>query len=204
VSGLASQPLGEFLAQVAAKSPTPGGGATASAAGALASALGEMVVAYSRGKRSLAAHESHLAGVATRLKRARQVLLRLAEEDAHAYGLLAELLKLDEGDERRQRELPAAIELSIAAPRAMIAACADVARALESLIDRSNTRLASDLAVSAVLCEASARAALWNVRVNLPLLPEAQRPPLTSETGAMLRDISDRTERIERWAREAA
>ncbi|MGI0068150.1 MAG: cyclodeaminase/cyclohydrolase family protein, partial [Thermoplasmata archaeon] len=36
-----------FLDRIAARTPTPGGGSAAAAAGALAAALGEMVLAYS-------------------------------------------------------------------------------------------------------------------------------------------------------------
>ena len=42
--------LPEFTARLAARTPTPGGGSAAAAAGAMGAALGEMVMAYSAGK----------------------------------------------------------------------------------------------------------------------------------------------------------
>ena len=48
----------ELLAEIGAKSPTPGGGAVACVTAALAAALGRMVVNYSVGKPSLAEHDA--------------------------------------------------------------------------------------------------------------------------------------------------
>src|SRR5262249_43764940 len=78
----AHQSLNDFLASIAFKTPTPGGGAVASTVAALAAALAQMVVAYSAGKKSLAQHEPTLQSSLKTLERARQILLQLADEDA--------------------------------------------------------------------------------------------------------------------------
>src|SRR5262245_33046677 len=91
MTGLASLTLHDFLAQVGAKTPAPGGGAVASAAGAIAAALAKMVVSYSIGKKSLAEHQPMLQQAAGSLERASALLLALADEDAAAYGLVNEL-----------------------------------------------------------------------------------------------------------------
>src|SRR5262245_5876212 len=87
---LASYTIADFLEALAARTPTPGGGAVASAVGATAAALARMVVAYSLGKKSLAAHQPALEIAARELDVARALLLRLADEDAAAYALLSE------------------------------------------------------------------------------------------------------------------
>lgn len=168
---LARIPFGDLLDQVAAKSPTPGGGAVASAVGALAAALAQMVLNYSVGKKSLAAHEpvlrEHLAG----LDRARALFLQLAAEDAAAYGLVNELARLPEGDARRLSELPDAVRASVQAPLATMAAGVETLRRFETLAAITNRHLRSDLAVAAILAEAAGRASRWNVLVNAPSLP---------------------------------
>src|ERR1044071_2665053 len=98
---LAATPFAELLSRIAAKTPPPGGGAVACATGALAAALAGMVVSYSLGKKSLAAHQDELERAAHALENARAVFLELAEEDAGAYGLVNELMKLPETDPRR-------------------------------------------------------------------------------------------------------
>ena len=56
----ANASLNDFLNAAAAKQPAPGGGSVAALAGALAASMGEMVLNYSVGKKSLVAHEPEL------------------------------------------------------------------------------------------------------------------------------------------------
>ena len=56
----ATTPIGDFLNAAAAKQPAPGGGSVAALAGALAAAMGEMVLNYTVGKKNLAQHEPEL------------------------------------------------------------------------------------------------------------------------------------------------
>ncbi len=194
-----SLPLHDFLAQLAAKTPTPGGGAVASTTGALAASLGHMVVAYSLNKKSLAEHQPALQRASTILQRTSGLFLELAEEDAAAYAQYNELSRLPDNDPRRARELPAALEASINAPRAILGAAADLLRLLESLQPITNTHLRSDLAIAAVLAEAAAKSAWWNIHINLPQLADAsQRARLEAEGASLIADAAARRALIER------
>lgn len=168
-----AQSIDQFLASLAAKQPTPGGGAVAGVCGALAAALGQMVVSYSLGKKTLAEHQPLLEEAAKRLERARALLLTLADEDAQAYGLVNELSRLPEGDARRERELAGAIAASVQVPQATAACAADVARLLRTLCGTTNPHLRSDLAIAGVLAEATVRAARWNVVINAPAMADS-------------------------------
>jgi formiminotetrahydrofolate cyclodeaminase len=187
--------LGEFLEQTGAKRPTPGGGAVASVVGALGVALGQMVVAYSIGKKNLAEHQEFLAQAAQRLSRARDVLLRLADEDAAAYGLVNELSKLEAWDPRRE-ELPGAQLASAQVPLLVAGVCVEVLRLLIELEPKSNVHLRSDLAIAAILSEATARSAAWNVVVNLPALPAHTQATMADE----LRSTLARVHSLAQWA----
>lgn len=195
-----AQSIDQFLASLAAKQPTPGGGAVAGVCGALAAALGQMVVSYSLGKKTLSQHQPLLEDAAKRLERARVLLLTLSDEDAQAYGLVNELSRLPEGDPRRERELPGAIAASVQVPMATGACAADVARLLRSLCGTSNAHLRSDLAIAAVLAEATVRAARWNVVINAPAMQsDDARAKVLEEsrhsvdaTAAIVREIEDR------------
>lgn len=189
---LEEQTLASFLQNVAAKTPTPGGGAVASSTGATAAALAGMVVAYSLGKKNLAAHQADLERASAALARAREIFLELAEEDAAGYALLNELQKLPETDERRRRDMPGAIAAALAPPRAATAAAADLLRLIESLVPITNRHLRSDLAIAAVLAEAAAKAAAWNVAANLSLITD---PTHRAQEAATARQLVAECER---------
>ncbi len=175
-----------YLASIAAKTPTPGGGAVASAVGALSAALAGMVVSYSVGKKSLAAHEPWLSDVQKRLARARAVMLTLAKEDEAAYGLVNTLMKLPAGDARREQEMPGAVRAAVQVPTAVIAASVDLLRLYVELAQRSNAMLRSDLGIAAELALATARSSLWNVRINAGSLPLAEQPPVLATCDALI------------------
>jgi len=192
--------LDSFLDAVASRRPTPGGGAVAAATGALASALGSMVVAYSIGRDDLAEHRADLDRASDRLARARTLLLALGDEDARAYAWLSELLALPKDNPRRRGEFSAALVAAIDVPGAVVAAAGDLLRLLDSLGPISNRHLRSDLAVCAVLLEATGRAAAWNVRINLPLVDDPDlRGQIASGLDADLHRQRDLAERIERF-----
>jgi methenyltetrahydrofolate cyclohydrolase len=199
MSELSSSEFGTLLQSVAAKSPTPGGGAVASAVGALAASLGSMVVSFSIGKKSLAAHAEALGAASGELARAREVLLRLADEDAAAYASLNAVWKLDKADPTRDKRMAAAAELALAPPMAVIATCTNLLRLLESLCDKSNRSLLSDLAIAAVLADAAVRGSRWNVLVNLPLLAsDDARREIRAELEREIADAAARAATIDR------
>lgn len=189
--------LRDFLGQMAAKTPTPGGGAAASAVGALAAALAQMVVAYSIGKKALAAHEPALQAAADSLTRARGLLLALADEDAAAYGAVNELSRLPETDPRRRDELPAAQAAAVDVPMATMAAGLDLLRRFEPLATTTNRFLRSDLAIAAVLAEACCAASHWNVRVNVGALGADAQARVSEQATTMEHAARDLRARIE-------
>lgn len=162
----------EFMTALGAKTPTPGGGATASITAALAAALARMVVNYSVGKKSLADHEAVNQQALTTLAEQCQRALHLAEADAKAYGALNELWRLDKDDPRRVEAFPAAVKNAIEPPSGVLTLALEMLQLMQTLTGTTNRLLKSDLAMAAVLAEAAARSAAWNVRINLPLLDD--------------------------------
>jgi methenyltetrahydrofolate cyclohydrolase len=163
--GFSQHTINDFLTELAAKSPAPGGGAAAPVCAAVGAALANMVVAYSVGKKSLAEHRPALEAAADRLASASRRFQALAEEDAVAYSRLNELQRLPEGDPRLA-DLLSVKQEAIDIPTQAVALCAEMLELCESLAPISNKFLLSDLAIAAVLIEACARASRWNVLVN--------------------------------------
>lgn len=190
--------VAQLLDELASKTPAPGGGAVAAAVGALSGALGGMVIAYSVGKASLEPHRAELEGASAELRTARDRLLALAREDAEAFAHLSELRKLPADDERRTSEEASAKQRVLGAPRATLRASIELLDRLATLAPITNRWLHSDLAIAAILAEATARAAAWNVRVNLSLLDDpAERDALASEIDRLTGDAGEMASRIE-------
>ncbi len=196
-SNIAAQSVGAFLEALSAKVPTPGGGASAAITGATAAATAAMVVSYSLGKKSLAECEEVNQNAMARLTRARLMFLQLGDEDAEGYGVLNALWKLDKDDPQRVAQWDDAVRGAITPPRAMLALALELLRLCEKLVDSTNKQLKSDLGVAAVLAQAAARSAAWNVRINIPLLPEQEQPELSEAVDAMLAQANDTCARIE-------
>lgn len=182
---LADQRFSELLAQIASKTPAPGGGAVASLAGSLASALGSMVVAYSLGKKDLAAHRTTLEAADEELRRAGVLLMELAQEDMDAYEALSRAQRLPAGDPGRDA-LAALTATATQIPLAIIAACTELLRLFEALVPIVNRHLISDLAIAATLGSATARASVWLVRVNAGSLPAGDAASAIAQARTML------------------
>ena len=184
---LVSQTVGGFLESLSAKAPTPGGGAAAAITGATAAATAGMVVSYSVDKESLSKHRSFNSDALNQLTRARAMFLTLGDEDAAGYSVLNALWKLDKDHPDRVAGWNDAVAGAIGPPRAMVALCVEVLRLCEQLIPTTNRQLRSDLGVAAVLAQASARSAAWNVKINIPLLPADEQSRAHKEVDVLLK-----------------
>ena len=81
-----SLPFAELTARLASREPIPGGGSAAALAGAMGAALVAMVAELTIGRPDARAHEQTLcASCATSAVAHRDLLQRLAEQDAVAY-----------------------------------------------------------------------------------------------------------------------
>lgn len=177
---IGSHSLGDLLSSIAEKTPAPGGGAVAGATGALSAALAGMVVAFSRGKRTLTQHAEAHSVLADRFASASCKLLELADADAVAYAQLNGLQKLEPQDPVRIENLGTAAKQCIDVPLDVQRICLELLSGFEELAPIANEWLLSDLKIAAILAEAAVRASDCNVEVNAPTLgsavsPEAER-----------------------------
>ena len=155
----------EFLSATAAKTPTPGGGSVAGVAGALATALGEMALNFTRGKKKFAKHaefHEHLAG---RLLKAREMFQQLVADDMAAYRLYQETQRLEDGPSKEQA-VATATAAAVNVPREMTKLALAILDDLHSLADRCNPWLITDLAAGGALAVAVLRLCDYNVRIN--------------------------------------
>ncbi len=156
MDSLSKQPLEEFLANVAAAEPAPGGGSSAGVTAALAAALVEMAASVPSSQASDAARSDGAAGRAGAL---RERALRLAQEEMSSYAPV-----LDARDEHeRELALAAASE-----PPAQIAeTAAEVAELGVEVATSASPSVRGDALAGVVLAEAAASAAFRLVEINV-------------------------------------
>lgn len=170
---LTKRSVDDFLEAVAQRTPTPGGGSVAGAAGALACALARMAADYSIGKNTEPSVRDRTEAVLNRLRGADEILRGLVTQDAVAYAAMSAAGKAARENPAAKPAYQDAVLAAVAGPLEAAAAASHALAAMDELKDFANRHLLSDLGVAAVLAEAAARAAWYMVAINLPELTDA-------------------------------
>jgi len=165
------KPLSAYLADAADKKPAPGGGSVAALVGALASTMASMAANFTAGKEKFAAVEPQVQANLKRLAEARRKFLDLMHRDMDAYGGVLAAYRLPKGTDAervaRQAAVQEALGQSLLVPLKVTKVAIQVLEASEQLANIANPNLLSDVAVAAVLAEATFAAGRINVEVNL-------------------------------------
>ncbi|MBR0040443.1 MAG: cyclodeaminase/cyclohydrolase family protein [Oscillospiraceae bacterium] len=167
--------LSRFGAELASSSPSPGGGGAAALAGALAAALGGMVVSLTVGKPKYAANEEALRAIGEKAETARGELLEMIDADAEAFAPLARAYSLPRDTADRDKILEEALLRAAAAPARIAELCCEVVELLEGCASMGSLLVLSDAASGAALAEGALRAAVINVKVNTALMRDHNR-----------------------------
>ena len=180
--------LSGFIASVASPAPVPGGGSVAALAGALGGALAQMVAGLTIGKKKYAAVETEMKEAALAGAALVTELSGLVARDAAAFSAVAAAYKLPKEPESasaaRQVAISAALLQAAAVPLETARACARVAELAATVAERGNSNAASDAAVAALLADAGAKGASYNVRINVASLDDK------SQGAALLEEIA--------------
>jgi methenyltetrahydrofolate cyclohydrolase len=161
----------DLLEDIAAQTPTPGGGSVAAIAVAMAAGLVSMAARFSR------EHWEDAPGAAAQAEALRARVAPLARADAIAYEKALEALRLakDGASEARDQALGEALERAASVPLEIAAVGADVAMLAADVAEAGNPNLCGDAAAGAALAEAGTRAAAKLVAVNLGTMREDER-----------------------------
>ena len=162
---IADQSVRELLDAVGARTPAPGGGASAALSGALGAGLVEMASRFTVG------HDD-IAGEAASL-RAR--LLSLGERELSAYEPVLEAFALDAGDPDREARLRVALSDAADSPLEIARAAGVVASLGAELALTGNTNLTGDAITGVLLAEAACCAAARLTEINLARVPSDPR-----------------------------
>jgi formiminotetrahydrofolate cyclodeaminase len=192
--------VGEFLGELAAARPAPGGGSAAALAAALAASLCAMTAELS---------VRHLAEAPGLAEQARGLLRRaapLAQADADAYaGVLAARRAPDQAAGRpRAEQISAALARACEVPLE-VAELGDKAAALAAdIAGRGNPAVRGDAFAAAQLAAAAAQTAAALVQINLAGTPGDLRPAQAAQWAAHAARLAALTARPHGSSRDPA
>ncbi|MCY9783407.1 cyclodeaminase/cyclohydrolase family protein [Nocardiopsis sp. EMB25] len=194
-----SQTIGDFLAELAARTPAPGGGATAAVHAAQAAALVGMVARYSDGAR-FAEHAEEISDIARTADRLRTEALDVAEADAQAFSAVADAYALprstDDEKAARSAAMAAALREACEPPVAAIGAAAEIVSLAERILPVGNRNVITDVAAAAEAARAAATTARVNIEVNLGGIRDDEARVEFSAAARSVDPVVERAEKV--------
>jgi formiminotetrahydrofolate cyclodeaminase len=184
--------VSSFLEELSSKKPTPGGGGAAGLAGAVGTALGEMVVNLTLGKKKYADVEEEMQSILITLTQMREEFLRLADEDAVVFAPLAAAYSLPATTEEEKKKKEVILEdLLVSAalvPLSVMELCLKTLNLLEFLGEKGSRLAVSDVGVGVQMIRASILGAKMNVYINTKTMVQREK---ARELNARAQSVSE-------------
>lgn len=159
-----------FIDQLASKAPVPGGGGASALAGAVGTALGNMVGSLTLGKAKYVDVQDTIQSLKSRADGLQRRLLDLMQRDAEVFEPLAAAYRMPketpEQAAEKERVMQAALRECCEVPLAIMGACCEAIELLESFAAIGARIALSDAGVGAALCGAALRGASLNIYIN--------------------------------------
>ena len=192
---------GQFLAELAGKAPTPGGGGASALVGAAGVALGNMVGSLTVGKKKYAAVEADIQALNARAETLRGELEALVQADAEAFAPLAAAYGLPkdtpEQAAHKAAVLEKALDAACAVPLQIMEKCAEGIALAEEYAAKGSVMAVSDAGCAAALCKAALQAASLNVFINTKLMADRSRADvLDAKADNMLNEFVPRADAV--------
>lgn len=166
------QKIKDFLDDLASKKPTPGGGATAALAGAMAAGLVIMVAKLSVEK------DKGFKEIEEEAEKLKKELLSLADEDCQVFEEVMKAYRLPKESkmqsEKRKMRIQEALREAALLPLRTAEKAVEIVRLASFCARRGNQNAISDARVGIELGTAAVYGALENVRINLETIEDTK------------------------------
>lgn len=165
-----------FLEELAAPTPTPGGGSAAAYAGAMGAALVAMVAGVTIGKKKYADVEAEMQAVRVVAENLRKELTQAADDDASAFEAVMGAFRLSkENEELAAVRQSAIISATLNAAHIPLHVAEHVVKVMELALkcaQHGNVNAVSDSMSGFAMARAALTAAGYNVRININSLDD--------------------------------
>jgi glutamate formiminotransferase/formiminotetrahydrofolate cyclodeaminase len=189
-----------FVDEVAAASPTPGGGSVAAYAGGLGAALAAMVAGLTIGKARYAAVEEDMQRVRSRAFDLQRAMLDLLDADIAAFEAVMAAYKLPKDDPAgggaRQEAIQESLRRATEVPLQTMRSAVEILEIAAVAAEHGNTNAISDAGIAGRMAHAACHGASFNVAINIRSLRDL------AEGDAYRREAMDLTKRADRLVEE--
>ncbi len=162
----------DFSAELAAPTPTPGGGSAAAYAGAMAAGLVSMVARLTIGKKGYENQEKNMAALPEESESLRADLRTAVDRDAEAFNQVMAAFKKPKSAPDRKEAIQ---EATLQAAEVPLAVAGKALRVLELALKAARTgnlNAISDAGSAVNLAYAALNSAAYNVRINISSLED--------------------------------
>jgi formiminotetrahydrofolate cyclodeaminase len=172
------QPFRDFVQSLAARSPTPGGGAAAASTAAMGVALLSMVLRFAQGRRGAEDDDRRIGAALQRLEACIERIMPMVERDMASFEHVASAYKLPHDNEElkvvRTRAIQEALAGAIIVPEELLHFVRDALAAGDEVVDTVGRSIVADLGAAAELLVGGARSAALLVRINAKYLHDRE------------------------------
>jgi len=169
---LVFRPTFDFVDEVSRDTTAPGGGSVAALAGALGGALAGMVANLSAGKGEFDDKYETLCSIAERAQLVKDALVRGVDDDTNAFESVITAMRMPRDTEQERQTRAEAMregyKVATRVPMANVERCHEALQLCVEMAGIADPQMISDVGTGALLANAGAIAAAYNVRINLP------------------------------------
>jgi len=162
--------LAAFADETASESPAPGGGSISAYMGALGASLGGMVANLSSHKRGWDDRWKEFSDWAEKAKSYQQRLLKMVDEDTHAFNEIMNAFSLPKNSEQesilRSQAIEAATKYATEVPFKTMELCFESMSVMRAMAEIGNPNSVTDAGVGAIAAKAGVIGAFLNVKIN--------------------------------------
>jgi glutamate formiminotransferase/formiminotetrahydrofolate cyclodeaminase len=194
---LVQRPTYDFVDEVSRDTPAPGGGSVAALAGSLGGGLVAMVANLLIPKGENDDKYDTLCSVAERAQELKDALIRGVDDDTAAFDSVIEAMRMpkdtDAEREAQAEALREGYKKATRVPQANVELCVEALRLCVELAPLTEPQMISDVGTAALMADAGARAAAYNVTINLP---ETNDEAFSKEMAATVRGLLEEGEEL--------
>ncbi|HMM22891.1 MAG TPA: cyclodeaminase/cyclohydrolase family protein [Selenomonadales bacterium] len=174
---LINMTLKDFLAEAASATPAPGGGSVSALVGALGAALTSMVCELTTEKDADPAALAQVAQTKTEVLALMDSLQQAVDRDTQVFNKVMDAYRMPKATDAEKQVRSAAIQNSLKEaadePCGAAALCLEVMKKASAMLRIGNRNAASDAAVAGLLAHAALHGALYNVKINIGAVKDA-------------------------------